>query len=147
MMDQNDSHYFSATKLTKSEENISGWLLVLAVLLIAWAPLNLASSASRTLAALPRRGLGLAAIVLAQVFAAALGVAAGLALIGRRPGAVRLARVSLGMSAIVDILVYVTPYYPRNRPPGDDTITLWASLAYYTAWLLYLWRSNRVKEM
>ena len=80
----------------------------------------------------------------ARPFAAALGLAAGLWLLQRKPGAVTIARASLIVSAAVDILVYATPWYPNNRPPGDATLILAGSLAYYAAWLAYLARSKRV---
>ena len=60
--------------------------------------------------------------------------------------AVTLAKTSLVFSAIVDIVVYATPYSPNNRPPGDATIILAASLLYYGIWFVYLVRSKRVQE-
>jgi hypothetical protein len=51
-----------------------------------------------------------------------------------------LARTSLIFSALVDIAAYATPFVPNNRPPGDATIILIASLLYYGAWFTYLVR-------
>ena len=119
---------------------------MLCALLLVWQPLNIALTASAALQALPLRGFGLAVIIVARLLAAALGIAAGLAVFGRRPGAVGLANASLVASAAIDVLVYATPYFPNTRPPGDATIILIASLAYYAIWLLYLRRSKRVRN-
>jgi hypothetical protein len=122
-------------------------LMLLCVLLLVWQPIILALTASSVLDALPVRGLPLAIVLIVRIVAAALGIAAGLALIGRRPGAVALAKVSLVVSALTDLFVYLTPYFPSNRAPGDTTVVVVASLAYYAVWLTYLYRSKRVREM
>jgi peptidoglycan/LPS O-acetylase OafA/YrhL len=124
---------------------IGGWLLVLGVLLLIWQPLNLALTAPHAIDELRLRGPGLAIVLVFRLLAAGGGVAAGLALFGRRPAAITLSKVSLVCSAAVDVLVYATPYYPNNRPPGDTTIILIVSLAYYLFWLSYLFCSKRVK--
>jgi hypothetical protein len=124
---------------------IRGWLLVLCVLLLVWQPFNLALTMSGMLDELSLRGPGLAAILVARLIAAGLGIAAGLSLLQRKPGAISIAKASLVFSAAVDVLAYATPYSPNNRPPGDATLILVASLAYYGVWLAYLVRSKRVK--
>ena len=123
---------------------IGGWLLVFGVLLLVWQPLNLALTAPHAIDQLSLRGPGLAVVLALRVLAAGGGVAAALAVFGRRPAAVSLAKASLVFSAAVDLLVYTTPYYPNNRPPGGTTIVLIASLTYYVVWLSYLFRSKRV---
>jgi hypothetical protein len=124
---------------------IRGWLLVLCVLLLVWQPFNLALTMSGMLDELSLRGPGLAAILVARLIAAGLGIAAGLSLLQRKPGAISIAKASLVFSAAVDLLAYATPYSPNNRPPGDATLILVASLAYYGFWLAYLVRSKRLK--
>lgn len=121
-----------------------GWLLLLCLLLLVWQPIDLSLTTAGRLEDLSLRGPGFAFVLLARLFAAALGIAAGLSLLQRKPGAVTIARTSLVFSAAVDVLVYATPWYPNNRPPGDATIVLVASLAYYALWLAYLSRSKRV---
>ena len=123
---------------------VRGWLLVLCVLLLVWQPVSLSLTIAGRLESLSLRGPGFAAILAARFLAAALGIAAGLALLQRKPGAVTIARASLVVSAAVDVLVFVTPWYPNNRPPGDETLILAGSLAYYASWLAYLARSKRV---
>lgn len=120
--------------------------LVLAALLLVWQPLSLATTMSGLVDELSVRGAGLGFILLLRLLAAGLGIAAGLALFQTKPGAVSLAKASLIMSAAVDLVVYVTPWSPNNRPPGDATIILGASLIYYAAWFAYLVRSRRVRE-
>ena len=117
---------------------------MLCVLLLAWEPLSLSLTIAARLDSLSLRGPGFAAILAARFVAAAIGVAAGLALLRRKPGAVTLATGSLIFSAAVDVLVYATPWYALNRPPGDATLILIVSQVYYGLWLAYLARSKRV---
>ena len=124
---------------------IRGWLLVLCVLLLVWQPFSLALTTAETLEGLSLRGPGLAIILIVRLLAAGLGIAAGIALFQRQMGAVSIAKASLLFSAAVDVLIYATPYYPNNRPPGDAMIVLMISLAYYAIWFAYLSRSKRVK--
>jgi len=124
-----------------------GWLGLLSRVLILWAPLSLGLVGSSALRSLAVRGLPLALVLLGKVVVAAVGVAAGLALWTHRPGAVTLARASLLLSAAADVFVYSTPYFPNNRPPGDSTLILAASLLWYGIWLMYLWRSKRVRQI
>jgi hypothetical protein len=124
---------------------VRGWLLVLCALLLVWQPLSLGLTMAGLVDELSLRGPGLAVILLARVLAAGLGIAAGLALFQVRPGAVTIAKASLVYSAIVDVTVYATPYSPSNRPPGDATIILVASIVYYGVWFGYLTRSKRVR--
>jgi hypothetical protein len=114
------------------------------VLLLVWQPFSLSLTIAGRLENLSQRGPGFAAVLVARFFAAALGIAAGLSLLQRKPGAVTIARASLIVSAAVDLFVYATPWYPNNRPPGDAALILVGSLAYYAAWLAYLARSKRV---
>jgi peptidoglycan/LPS O-acetylase OafA/YrhL len=120
--------------------------LVLAALLLVWQPLSLATTMSGLVDELSLRGAGLGFILLLRLLAAGLGIAAGLALFQKKPGAVSLAKASLVVSAGVDVVVYATPWSPNNRPPGDATIILAASLIYYAAWFAYLTRSKQVRE-
>jgi hypothetical protein len=124
---------------------VGGWLLLLCRLLVVFHPLSLAVTASGALGALFVRGAPVAAILILRLLVVALGVAAGRALQNLQPGAVRLAQAALLASAATDLFVYTTPYFPSNRIPGDTVYYVAASLAYHGAWLLYLWRSSRVR--
>jgi hypothetical protein len=114
-------------------------------MLLVWQPVNLAMTMSGLVDELSMRGTGLGIILVMRLLGAGLGIAAGLALFQLTPGAVSIAKASLVFSAVVDIIVYATPYSPNNRPPGDATIILAASLIYYTIWFAYLARSKRVQ--
>ena len=123
-----------------------GWLLVLCVWLLVWQPLQLGLVASHALASLPIRGWPLGLMLMLRLAVAALGIAAGLALLTRRPAAVALAKVALVLSAATDVLIYTTPFWPNSLYPGDAPLYIAASLAYHGAWLAYLFRSDRVRQ-
>ena len=115
---------------------------MLAVLLVIWQPLSLATTMSGLIDELSSRGPGLGVILLIRLAAAGLGIAAGLAIFQRQPSAIAIAQASLVFSAIVDLVSWATPYVPNNRPPGDATLILIASLLYYSAWFIYLSRAS-----
>jgi len=46
----------------------------------------------------------------------------------------------------MDLVIYLSPYFPSNRMPGDAPLYVAASLAYHGAWLAYLFRSKRVRN-
>ena len=131
--------------MTSPPLGVGGWLLVLCVWLLGWQPLSLALTASGALEALSLRGLPVGLILLMRLAVAAVGVAAGIALFTRRPASVALARVSLALSAVGDTVVYTTSYFPSNRTPGEAPIYAVGSLLFYGAWIVYLFRSKRVK--
>ena len=123
---------------------IGGWLFVLCGLLLVWQPISTGLVASRMLGLLPVRGLPVALVVILRLLATGFGVAAGLALLGLRPGAVVMTRISLAASAATDLIVYLTPYFPSNRAPGETPVYVLVSLTYHILWLAYLFRSKRV---
>ncbi len=125
---------------------VRGWLLVLCALLLIWQPLSLGLAASSVLDALPVRGLPLALVLTLRLLVTATGIAGGLALLAGRAAAVTLAKVALVASAVTDLFVYATPYYPSNRLPGDTMWFIAASLVYHGIWLGYLFRSTRVRN-
>lgn len=125
---------------------IGGWLLVLGAMLLVWQPINLALIASAMVGQIAVRGASLAIVLVARVLVTALGMAAGLALFGRRQGAVRMAKAALVASAATDVFIYTTSYTPSNRMPGDAPLYVAGSLAYHAIWLAYLVRSKRVKN-
>ncbi|MEP7309991.1 MAG: hypothetical protein ABJA98_31160 [Acidobacteriota bacterium] len=129
-----------------SAPRVGGWLLLLCLLLMIWQPFVVGLTASRVLDSIAIGGVSVALVLLLRLMVAGLGVAAGLALINRRDGAVNLARVVLGVSAATDVFVYVTPYFPSNRGPGETPIFVAVSLIYYAAWIAYLSRSRRVRR-
>ena len=125
---------------------MGGWLLVFCLLLLVWQPITLGLVASNILDALPVRGAALALALVVRLLVAALGIAAGLALLGGRNAAPALAKASILVSAATDLFVYSTPFFPNNRLPGETGLVLAVSLAYYAIWLTYLFRSSRVRN-
>jgi hypothetical protein len=123
------------------------WLRLLALLLTAAEPLGLAWSVSGLVPTLGFRGAGVALLLAARVLVTGFGVAAGLAIFGRRPHAVRLAAaalVLLGASALVSLLA---PILPTNLPPDLRAPVAVAVTIYYGAWLAYLRLSRRVRRL
>jgi len=125
---------------------VRGWLLLLSRLLIVWQPLNLAVAAMGALDAIAVRGSAVVTVLVIRMVVTALGIAAGIALSNRHAGAVALAKAALLCSAATDLFVYSTPYFPNNRMPGDTIYYVAGSLAYHGAWLVYLFRSRRVRN-
>ena len=124
---------------------MGGWLLVLCAMLLIWQPISTGLVASSALDRLAVRGLPVALILMLRVVVTGLGVGAGLALLGQRPFAVALAKFALVASAATDLFVYLTPYFPSHRAPGETPLFVLASLAYHGFWLAYLFWSKRVK--
>jgi hypothetical protein len=124
-----------------------GWLLVLSLALMVWQPLSLGLAASSALEAVALRGWPLMVVIAIRVAVAGFGIAAGLAILGRHPGAIAMAKASLALSAATDVFVYTTSYFPDNRIPGDTPYYVAGSLAYYSAWMTYLVRSKRVRRI
>ena len=123
---------------------VAGWLFVLCALLLVWQPISTGLVASRLLGLLTIRGLPAALALILRLLATGLGVAAGLALLGRHPGAVMMTKISLAASAATDLILYLTPYFPSNRAPGETPVYVVVSLTYHFVWLAYLFRSRRV---
>jgi hypothetical protein len=124
----------------------AGWLLVLCGCLALWQPLNLAVAAATALAALPIRGWPLGLLLMVRIGVAALGVAAAVAILDRRPTALALARAALVLSCATELFVYATSIFPNNRMPGDTPLYVAWTIAFHGGWLLYLSRSKRVRE-
>jgi hypothetical protein len=134
----------SSRRASAPPSGVAGWLLLLCAVLLVWQPVSLGVAATTALHALPSRGLPLALLLAARVVATASGIAAGIALVERAGVALPLTRTALTLSVVVDVLVYVTPYFPNNRYPGETPFFIAASVANYTVWMFYLARSRRV---
>ena len=133
-------------KNAQPADDVGGWLLLLCLLLLVAQPLRLALSAARSLGALPARGIPLAVVVLCQLMIAGIGVSAGLALLGRRRGAVA-SREMVSGAVRGHGSVRLRHAVPAEQPfPGTTPLYAAASLAYYAVWLEYLLRSKRVRR-
>jgi hypothetical protein len=125
---------------------IRGWLLLLALLLLVWEPIALGLLASSIFSRLVDRPAAIAVLGF-RLLATAMGLAAGLALLSRRPHAVRLAKTALVLSALTGLLVYLTPWFPRNHPASLSWTLAGLSLAYSAGWLVYLTSSSQARDI
>jgi hypothetical protein len=113
---------------------------------MVWQPISVGLTSSVALNSIARGGLPVTLVLILRLLVAGLGIAAGLALLNRRTGAVDLARIVLIVSAGTDMFVYATPYFPNSRGPGETPIFIAVSLLYYAVWIAYLSRSRRVRR-
>ena len=122
-------------------------LVIFCLLLIVWEPIQLALTASSALSALEIRGISLGLLIAVRMVVVAFGMAAGLALWSGRGPALAMARASIVLSAVTDVFVYLTPYFPNHRMPGDTPLYVAATLLYWTAWWCYLQFSREVRRV
>jgi len=132
-------------KPVNDHPGIGGWLLVLSRLLILWQPVIIGLTTAQALSGLSVRGASVTIIVLARGLAAAFGLAAGLAIGRRHPGAVAMTKLSLVLSATIETIASLSPSYPHDRGPGETPIWVAGTLALYGGWYWYLVRSKRVR--
>jgi hypothetical protein len=124
-----------------------GWLMLLSRILIVYEPLVLALSLSTLLPMIAVRGPLVIAAVVVRVLVAGLSVAAGLALRDLRPHGRTLAMAALLSSAAAGLIILNTRILPSNRVPSDDLLYSALLVAHHGAWLVYLWRSPRVRGL
>ena len=128
---------------SRSASRPRGWLFLLALLLAVGEPLALAQEVAHLLPTLGTRGPAVVLLVLARVGVTGLAVAAGLAILGRRPHAVGMAKLALALVAAASLVAVLTPILPTNRLPGTTGPVAALIVVYYGAWLVYLFRSQR----
>jgi hypothetical protein len=126
---------------------VGGWLALLCVLLLLWHPTTFALRASRGVGALPVRGALLGVMLIVDLGVTACGAAAAVALWRRQPIGVGMAKVALIAGGIFDLLRYTTTLVPNSLMPGDAPFYVVVTLIYFGGWLLYLFRSRRVREI
>ncbi len=111
---------------------------VLAIILAAWEPLNLALFVAPALATIAARGYATAAFLFARVLVAAIGVAAGLALWRDAPHARSIAATALVLSTAASVITFTTTLLPKNIAPGDEWLWIAAVVAFNGGWIAYL---------
>jgi hypothetical protein len=121
----------------------TGWLLILCLLLCVWEPLNLALSASSSLAAVTTDRLGRVMFLILQVLVGGVGVAAGISIWSRQMHGLVLAKIALGLSAATAFIRFV--WFPGNVPPGLRLPLGVFFVAYNAAWYAYLVFSRKAK--
>jgi hypothetical protein len=124
---------------------VRGWLLLLCILLTLWNPGTLALvAAARVESAGTTSTLALVLLGIRFVVTS-VGVAAGLALWRKRPGAVTLAKASLMLSAVEVVGRLSTRVGLSDASPGTRLPLALALIVYNSAWFLYLEKSRRVR--
>ena len=126
----------------RSVARAHGWLLLLGLLLAVGEPLTLALEVARLLPTLGMRGPAVVLLVLVRVGVTGFAVAAGLAILGRRPHAAGMATLALALLAAVSLVAVLTPILPTNRQPGTEWPVALAIVVYYVAWIVYLRRKR-----
>lgn len=125
---------------------VNVWLLLLCGFLLLWQPVSVGLAAAGSLDAVMIRGFPAMLLLLVRLLMTAVGIGAGLALLGRRPGAVGFARLSLLASGATDLLIYLTPYVPNHRAPGETPVWVAATIVVYGGWVAYLTLASRVPD-
>jgi hypothetical protein len=108
------------------------------VILAIWEPLTLATFVAPRLSSIATRGWDAAGLLVARLFVAALGIAAGLALWRGDPGARVLAILALILSTIAAAVTHFTTILPSNLTPGDAPTWMALVVAHNGAWIVYL---------
>jgi hypothetical protein len=125
----------------------TGWLLLLSAYLAVWRPLTFASEVTATLGSFAMRGPAGAAELFAHAVVAAIAFAAGWGLWIRNPNAPALAEVALAACAAASIQSLYWTWLPHNTMPGDRLPLAVLAVAHAAAWIVYLRRSRRVREL
>jgi hypothetical protein len=115
---------------------------LLAFLLVVWAPLNLALTASAFLDRLTDRGWPAIALLIACLAITGVGVAAGRALWNDRPGAITLARWATGLSLGAVLITVTTSIWPAPLPPGVREPVAIATVSWHALWFLWTLRQR-----
>ena len=124
---------------------VGGWLVVLILLLTVWNPASLALHAASTVWDLSSRSTLSLLFLGARLAITSVGVAAGIALALRRPGAVWLAKAALVLFGIEAVARMSTRVDLSNAPPGTRLPAAIVVVVHNAGWYLYLQISRRVR--
>ena len=123
------------------------WILLLIFILTIWNPASLALQASSIVWDIGTRSTLSLVFLAARLILTSVGVAAGLALWLRRPGAVALAKLSLMLFGI-DALVRLSSRVDLgNAPPGTRLPLAVFIILHNAGWYLYLQISRCVRAV
>ena len=120
-------------------------ILFLIFILTIWNPANLALQAASTLANIETRPTVSIVFLGVRLLITSVGVAAGIALSLRRPGAVWLTKLALALFAIEAIARLSTRVDLGSAPPGTRLPLAIFVIAHNAAWFAYLRLSRRVE--
>jgi hypothetical protein len=124
---------------------VTVWILVLIFILTIWNPGTLALHAASTVWNIGARSTLSIIFLGARLAITSVGVAAGIALWLRRPGAVWLAKLALILFGIEAVMRLSTRIDLSSAPPGTRLPTALFVIAHNAGWYLYLQLSRRVR--
>ena len=122
-------------------------ILVLIFILAIWNPASLALQAASTVWNIESRSTMSLVFLGARLIITSVGVAAGIALWLRRPGAVSLAKLSLGLFAVEAVIRLSSRVDLGSAPPGTRLPLVVFVVLHNAAWYLYLHLSRRVRAV
>lgn len=122
-------------------------VLVLVVILTIWNPASLALQAAAAVWDIGTRSTASIAFLAVRLALTSVGVAAGIALWLRRPGAVSLAKVSLMLFGIEAVVRLSTRVDPGSAPAGTRLPLAVFVILHNAGWYLYLHFSRRVRAV
>lgn len=121
-------------------------ILLLVFILTIWNPASLALHAASTVAQLDSRSTLSVIFLGARIVITSIGVAAGIALWLRRPGALTLAKLALALFGIEAAVRFSSRIDLGSAPPGTRLPLAVFIILHNAAWFLYLQRSRRVQD-
>jgi hypothetical protein len=121
------------------------WILVLVFILTIWNPASLALRAASAVSSLSSPSTLSLAFLVVRIAVTSIGVAAGIALWLRRPGAVWLAKLALVLVAVETAVRMASRTGLSGAPPGTRLPLALAVILHSSAWYLYLQLSRRVR--
>ncbi len=121
------------------------WILPLIFILTVWNPATLALQAASTVSNIESRSTLSLAFLAARIIITSVGVAAGMALWLRRPGAVWLAKLSLMLFGVEAVVRLASRVDLGSAPPGTRLPLAMFIILHNGAWYLYLQISGRVR--
>jgi hypothetical protein len=122
-------------------------VLLLVFILAVWNPASLALHAASTVWSIDTRPALSLVFLGIRLVLAGIGVAAGIALWLRRPGALSLAKLSLVLFGIETAVRLSSRIDVGNTPPGMRLPVAVFVVVHNAAWYLYLQLSRRVRAV
>jgi hypothetical protein len=120
-------------------------ILPLIFILTVWNPSALALQAASSVWTIGARPTLSVAFLAARLIITGVGVAAGIALSLRRPGAVLLAKLALLIFALEAVVRLASRVDLSSAPPGTRLPLAMFIILHNSAWYLYLQISGRVR--
>jgi hypothetical protein len=126
---------------------MGGWLFLLCLILTVWNPATLALRLAASVSNLASQSTWSLLFVAARLVITSIGVAAGLALLMRRPWAVQLTKLALMLFGIETVVRLSTRVDLSEAPPGTRLPLAIVLIVHNAAWYLYLQKSRRVRAL